>query len=225
MSWTAGSKRQMFLICDAPGHGKDIYTGWDDYPNGSPDGFRIQYQMKKIAEMGINFCIIRVNALCDKMIGVMKENYNSDKLELSVTDLEKALQTKSAMEVTKEFVAATSHILSKTIGGSGKTGKGGKGPVRKNAVKLEPLWDTKKFEEGQYLSQLAYYTVTAIEAGSIEVKTQHGDLLDVSKDILEKMHSASHYKHEFPMTMTELAEKLEGAGDTVFTVNFRKKVD
>lgn len=25
--------------------------------------------------------------------------------------------------------------------------------------------------------------------------------------------------------MTQLAEKLEGAGDTVFTVNFRKKVD
>lgn len=97
--------------------------------------------------------------------------------------------------MTKEFVAATSHILSKTIGGSTGASKGGKGPVRKSAaVKKDQLWETKKFEEGQYLSQLAYYTVTAIEGGSIEVKTQHGDLLDVSKDILEKMHSATHYK-------------------------------
>jgi len=33
------------MICDAPGHGRDIngMTGnWgDDYPNGSPDGYKI----------------------------------------------------------------------------------------------------------------------------------------------------------------------------------------
>lgn len=42
LQWTAGSTRQAFLICDAPGHGKDICDCGDSYPNGSPDGFKIQ---------------------------------------------------------------------------------------------------------------------------------------------------------------------------------------
>jgi len=42
------------MICDAPGHGLDI-TGdigsfGDDFPNGSPDGFRLQDQMKEFAD-------------------------------------------------------------------------------------------------------------------------------------------------------------------------------
>ena len=42
MEWTEGSIRQLFLICDAPGHGKDICDGGDSYPKGSPDGHKIQ---------------------------------------------------------------------------------------------------------------------------------------------------------------------------------------
>jgi hypothetical protein len=30
-----------FLICDAPGHGKDICDAHDDYPKGSKDGYII----------------------------------------------------------------------------------------------------------------------------------------------------------------------------------------
>lgn len=45
----------------------------------------------------------------------------------------------------------------------------------------------------------------------------------VSRDILEKMQSASHFAREVPMTMTQLAELLETVGDTVFSVQFRKK--
>jgi hypothetical protein len=46
--WGTHSIKQCFLICDAPGHGKNI-NGFgpgvmygDDYPNGSPDGFKFE---------------------------------------------------------------------------------------------------------------------------------------------------------------------------------------
>jgi hypothetical protein len=42
--------------------------------------------------------------------------------------------------------------------------------------------------------------------------------MQVSKDILEKMDSASHFEKEVPLTMTQLAELMETCGDTVFTV-------
>jgi hypothetical protein len=47
--------------------------------------------------------------------------------------------------------------------------------------------------------------------------------MNVSKNILEKMDSADHYEKEVHLTMTELADVLVGAGDTVFTVSFHKK--
>ena len=42
MEWTVGSIKQLFLICDAPGHGKDICDEHDNHPKGSPDGHKIQ---------------------------------------------------------------------------------------------------------------------------------------------------------------------------------------
>lgn len=148
------------------------------------------------------------------MIGVMQKCYNTPQREMIVQDLEKALQTKTAVEVTKDFVAATSFILSKAVGGKGK----------KAAAKArgEPLWDTSKFEVGQWCSSLTYYNVTAIDGKTITVSNSFGDEHQVSKDILEKMNSANHYERERNMNMTELAEILENAGDTCFTVSFRK---
>ena len=49
--------------------------------------------------------------------------------------------------------------------------------------------------------------------------------MHVSKDILKKMDSASHFDKEVSMNMTELAELIEAAGDTVFTISFRKQVN
>jgi len=42
MKWTPSSIKQLFLICDAPGHGKDICDSHDNHPKGSPDGLKIQ---------------------------------------------------------------------------------------------------------------------------------------------------------------------------------------
>lgn len=41
MKWAPDSVKQVFHIFDAPGHGKDICDGGDDYPAGSPEGFKI----------------------------------------------------------------------------------------------------------------------------------------------------------------------------------------
>jgi hypothetical protein len=40
-TWMKGSIKSCFHIADAPGHGKDICSWGDDYPSGSPDGFKI----------------------------------------------------------------------------------------------------------------------------------------------------------------------------------------
>jgi hypothetical protein len=174
--------------------------------------------MKQFADMEINFSLIRVNDSCDKMIKVMRSSYDSANRKLEVQDLAKAINTKTNAEVTKDFVAATSFILSKAIAVKGR----GRGKKAAAAVVSDPLWDTKQFEIGQWMSSLAYYNVKAIDRNTITVQNSFGNELQVSKDILEKMHSANHYEHERPMNMTELAELLESAGDTCFTVNFRK---
>ena len=49
--------------------------------------------------------------------------------------------------------------------------------------------------------------------------------MHVSKDIIEKMNSANHFKKTVPMNMTSLAELLESVGDTVFSVRFHKKLN
>jgi hypothetical protein len=60
--------------------------------------------------------------------------------------------------------------------------------------------------------------VTGIDGNRISVHDQHGNLTHVSRDIVEKMASASHFTKEVAMNMTGLAELLEQLSDTVFTV-------
>ena len=61
MNWSTDSAKQLFLICDAPGHGKDIWDGHDNHPKGSPDGVKIQDQMKEFARRHSNFSVIRLD--------------------------------------------------------------------------------------------------------------------------------------------------------------------
>ena len=43
--------------------------------------------------------------------------------------------------------------------------------------------------------------------------------------LVQDSYSADHYDKEVTCNMTELAEVLQGAKDTIFTVEFKKKVD
>lgn len=76
------------------------------------------------------------------MIAVMEKSYNTTTMTLGVQDLSESIKLKSSAEVTDEFVNATSFILSAAVSSKNK----------KAAVKVEPRWDTKQFEVGQWFS-------------------------------------------------------------------------
>lgn len=88
------------------------------------------------------------------MINVMRDSYGQGGMALNITDLAQACSTKSQAEVTKEFVAKSSYILSAAVGGaSTKAGsKGGPKSAAKVVRKGDPLWEPKDLAVGQYLS-------------------------------------------------------------------------
>ena len=99
--------------------------------------------MREFANRSIVFTFVKVNDSCNKMIKVMEENFNPSGNTMNVTDLSNACATKTQAEVTKEFVNATSFILSAAVGGGGK-GKGSKREVAKKVKRTgDPLWDPK----------------------------------------------------------------------------------
>ena len=164
--------------------------------------------MREFAKREIGFTFVKVNESCNKMIKVMQENYDACGKYMNVTDLAHACATKTQAEVTKDFVATASFILSAAVGGGSK-GKGGKSTVAKKVKRDgKPLWDPKKFEELQWFSQTAYLKVEAIEGNKVTVVNSFGNTLYVSKDILENMWSGDHYEKEVPMNVTSLAELL-----------------
>jgi hypothetical protein len=72
-----------------------------------------------------------------------------------LNDLAHACSTKSAAEVTKDFIKESSYILRAAIGGPAAGSAGGKGKDAAVAKKAKPgpaLWDTKQFAVNQVLS-------------------------------------------------------------------------
>lgn len=89
--------------------------------------------------------------------------------------------------------------------------------ARKQTAKAAaPLWDPKQLAVGQVLSMRTYYNVKIIAENTLTVEDQNGTTMQVSRNIVEKMASGTHFAKEVPMTMTGLAELLEGFSDTVF---------
>lgn len=113
-------------------------------------------------------------------------------------------------------------MLSVAVGGPGKGKKGGSAPkpIKRTG---EPLWDPKKFEPKQWFSQVAYLTVRDLGPTQVRVENSYGMQMDVSRDILENMWSASHFDTEVHLSMTDLAALMETMGDTAFSIQFRKK--
>lgn len=86
-NWTPGSSKQVFHIFDAPCHGKKYCDGWDNYPNGCPNGLDIEALMREFRDNSIAFTCIKLNEQCDKMIKAMQNNHPS----LNITDLSNAV--------------------------------------------------------------------------------------------------------------------------------------
>jgi hypothetical protein len=110
--------------------------------------------------------------------------------------------------------------LRAAIGGKEASGE------RKTVKKGKPLWDPTKLEVGDIFSSISYLKVKKIEGNTITVNNQLGGSWIISKDLLERdMWSADHFDKEVKCTMTELSGLIEKCGDTIFKVQFRKKVD
>jgi hypothetical protein len=208
------------LICDAPCHGREYFTGYDNHPDGSPEGYKLEPLMKEFESKKIAFTVIKLDSNCNRMIEAMQKNHSG----LQVTDLEQASKTKSAEEVTKMFVDSASYILRANVGG--KPGEKSKASKRAAVKNGKPLWDPKKLAVGDIFSCISYLNVTNIEGSMITVKNQLGGSWFVSKDLLEKeMWSADHFEKEVKCNMTDLSEIIGQCSDTIFKVQFKKKVD
>ena len=110
-------------------------------------------------------------------------------------------------------------MLRAVVGG----GKGKKAALLKKVKRGKPLWDTKQFANDQFFSQTAYLNVKALEGNQVTVENSYGGQMIVSRDIVEKMYSADHFKREINMNMTGLAELLQAVQDNIFTIQFRAK--
>ena len=91
--------------------------------------------------------------------------------------------------------------------------------------KDEPKWDFKKLAIGDTFSGTSYYKTSDVSSNEVVTRCQGKDI-SVSKDILEhEMHNASVFAEEEKITITRMAEILQEANTTCFTVCFSLKVD
>jgi len=51
--WTEEATKRVFIISDAPCHGKKYHNSRDDYPQGSPDGLILEDLMKEFCKKEI----------------------------------------------------------------------------------------------------------------------------------------------------------------------------
>ena len=81
--WTEEATKRVFIISDAPCHGKRYHSCSDDFPEGSPDGLILEDLMKEFCKKDIQFQFIKLEHNCEKMIQIMKECHQ----EIEVTDM------------------------------------------------------------------------------------------------------------------------------------------
>ncbi len=68
--------------------------------------------------------------------------------------------------------------------------------------------------------------VTQIIGNEIVLKNQNGEKVEIAKEVLiNDSYSADHFELEVTCNMTELSDILKSAKDTIFKVQFRKKID
>jgi len=93
--------------------------------------------------------------------------------------------------------------------------------------KRTPRCDLSKLQVGERLSRIQYYEVLEIdlEGNVVKLQNEHGFKFTVTPNIIEaEMYTATQFATEEKVTRTQLVEKMEAAGETVFTVTFLKQV-
>ncbi|MCA9683476.1 MAG: hypothetical protein KC457_14850 [Myxococcales bacterium] len=85
--------------------------------------------------------------------------------------------------------------------------------------------DIAKLKVGDHLSETQYYKITELLDGRVALENERGLKITVTHRIVEEgMYSASQFTRTVELSRTGLCEVLEGAGDSIFTVNFNKQL-
>jgi hypothetical protein len=96
---------------------------------------------------------------------------------------------------------------------------------KKTKSVIEDRTDVSQIEIGDRFSETQYYQCINRDRDRIQVRNERGYEFWISSDIVrEGLFSADQFTDEQKMTRTELVEILEGAKDTIFTVNFHKQI-
>ena len=107
-SWQSSAKYAV-LICDAPSHGSTYYKGKidDKFPEGDPEGRKLEDLIIQYARNGIMFYAIKIHEITDKMYSIMNEVYQKEcGRKINVANLGNS---------TKTFGFFLASSLSKTI--------------------------------------------------------------------------------------------------------------
>lgn len=85
--------------------------------------------------------------------------------------------------------------------------------------------DFKNLRSGDKLSMTYYLNINKVTTDGINVTDQGGNTFDIrGKSLIENtINTANQFEKTEKVTRTEMVEKLENAGDSVFTVNFEKQ--
>lgn len=78
VSWREDSEKFLFLVLDAPPHGKQFGSTSDGFPEGCPCGHSELTLLPQLRDMKIDFTIIKINNSIDEMIKIFSQFINID---------------------------------------------------------------------------------------------------------------------------------------------------
>lgn len=116
--------KRVVIITDAPPHGSQYHDECDHYPNGSPEGLKLEDLMQEFCKKEIDFQVIKLDNSVDKTIQVMKRCHQ----EVDVVDMcgigEEIRRTRIAtVEASKGTVNARAFMLMRTAAESAPSHK------------------------------------------------------------------------------------------------------
>jgi len=89
LTWGPSDVRMIFLIADAPAHGRIYHTPRvsDRFPDGDPDGKDPRDSLRHLAQQEVEFTFVRITSSTDMMIDVFHEFYMREGGIFKVIDL------------------------------------------------------------------------------------------------------------------------------------------
>ena len=120
----------------------------------------------------------------------------------------------------------TKIIVPKVAAASKTITKASKKVAPAKKASKETKWAKNKLVMGDYFCCHQYMVVEKMNGTTIVLRNQNGEKVDIDIQVLnDDSYSADHFDKQVNCNMTELSDILKGAKDTIFKVEFKKKVD